>query len=85
MSDRFRGTSSDASVSRDNLATVPGGVMTGSGAVHPTIHVDLSRPRYDQSTYWGRARHFFETVNPLNILASSAKLEEAAKIVQKYK
>lgn len=75
MSDRLRATGSNASTSS----------TSGSGAVHPTIHVDLSRPRYDQSTYWGRAHHFFETVNPLNILASSAKLEEAARIVQKYK
>lgn len=59
--------------------------MDGSKAVHPAIHVDLSKPRYDQSKYWGRARHFFETVNPLNILASSGKLEEAAKVVEMYR
>lgn len=80
MSDRLRATGSNASTSMTAASSSSGGI-----AVHPTIHVDLSRPRYDQSTYWGRAHHFFETVNPLNILASSAKLEEAARIVQKYK
>ena len=62
-----------------------GPAMDGSRAVHPVLHVDLSRPRHDQGTYWGRARHFMETVNPLNILASPAKLGEAARIVQNYK
>lgn len=80
MSDRLRATGGNASTSRTEASSSSGG-----GAVHPTLHVDLTRPRYDQSTYWGRAHHFFETVNPLNILASSAKLEEAARIVQKYK
>lgn len=49
------------------------------------LKVDLSRPRYDQSTYYGRARHFIETVNPLNVLASGKKLEEAASVVKAYK
>jgi len=47
--------------------------------------VDLSKPRYDQSTYVGRAKHFFETVNPKNALVSSKELEEAAKLVKDYK
>ena len=87
---RVRTASSNGNTSTtksDSLATVStsSGGMDGSRAVHPAIHVDLSRPRHDQSTYWGRARHFMETVNPLNILASSSKLEEAARIVQGYK
>ena len=51
----------------------------------PLPKVDLTRPRYDQSTYYGRARHFFETVNPLNVLVSSKRLEEAANVVRSYK
>ena len=84
---RVRTSSSNGNTSTTSLATVStsSGGMDGSRAVHPAIHVDLSRPRHDQSTYWGRARHFMETVNPLNILASSSKLEEAARVVQGYK
>ena len=77
---RFRAASSSGGNSTGEPAT-----LDGSRAVHPAIHVDLTRPRHDQSTYWGRARHFMETVNPLNILASPAKLEEAARVVKAYK
>lgn len=48
-------------------------------------HVNLDEPRWDQTTYIGRAKYFFTTTNPLNLLASSSKLEEAKRIVQKYK
>ena len=47
--------------------------------------IDLEKPRYDQSTYMGRAKHFFQTANPLNVFASNAKLEAAAKLVKEYR
>ena len=46
---------------------------------------NLDAPRYDQSTYWGRARHFFTTTNPLNCLATDAQLDAAKETVDKYK
>lgn len=47
--------------------------------------IDLSKPRYDQETFEGRARHFFITTNPLNVLASDAELENAKSIVDAYR
>ncbi len=47
--------------------------------------LDLTRPRYDQSTFNGRAKHFFEVTDPRNLLVSSFKLEKANRIVIKYK
>ena len=47
-----------------------------------TPRVDLSKPRYDQSTFEGRAKHFFITTNPANVLASDEELEKAKKIVE---
>ena len=53
--------------------------------VAPTPRLDLSRPRYDQSTFTGRAKHFIETTDPRNLLASHDKLEAAATLVKQYK
>jgi tricarboxylate carrier len=47
--------------------------------------INIDEPRYDQSTYIGRAKHFFVTTNPLNILASNRELEEAKNIVESYR
>eukprot|EP00597_Dinobryon_sp_UTEXLB2267_P001956 CAMPEP_0170073650 /NCGR_PEP_ID=MMETSP0019_2-20121128/11031_1 /TAXON_ID=98059 /ORGANISM="Dinobryon sp., Strain UTEXLB2267" /LENGTH=322 /DNA_ID=CAMNT_0010283319 /DNA_START=62 /DNA_END=1030 /DNA_ORIENTATION=- len=47
--------------------------------------INLDSPRYDQSTFEGRAKHFFITTNPLNVLASDAQLEQAKKIVDDYR
>lgn len=52
-------------------------------AVPGTINLD--EPRYDQSTYEGRAKHFFITTNPLNVFASSKELDEAKDIVERYR
>ena len=56
---------------------------TGSEPLLPAV--DLSKPRYDQSTYQGRLRHFLETTNPLNVLASNKQLDESATLVNLYK
>lgn len=49
------------------------------------LQVDLSRPRYDQGTFAGRAKYFFETANPLNLLVSSKRLEKAAELVELHR
>lgn len=51
--------------------------------LHPKFNVE--EPRFDQGTYWGRAKHFFITTNPLNLLATSAQLDEARELLEKYK
>ena len=47
--------------------------------------IDIEHPRYDQSTFVGRAKHFLITTNPLNVLASDAELDHAKDIVDKYR
>ncbi len=60
-------------------------IMTNTEDVGSLPVVDFSKPRYDQSTYIGRAKHFFETANPLNALVTSKRLDEAAKLIKDYK
>ena len=48
-------------------------------------NINLDEPRYDQSTYMGRAKHFFITTNPLNVFASDAELDKAKQIVEDYR
>lgn len=47
--------------------------------------IDLSKSRYDQSTFQGRMMHYFVTTNPLNVFASDEQLEQAKKMVIEYK
>jgi len=50
-----------------------------------TPRLNLDEPLWDQRTYWGRARQFFTTTNPLNLTASNAALEEAKATVDKHR
>jgi Tricarboxylate carrier. len=51
----------------------------------PRLKENINEPRWDQNTYWGRAKHFFSITNPLNVLATGKELEKAKKIVQTYR
>uniref|UniRef100_A0A1I7Y3D1 Sidoreflexin n=1 Tax=Steinernema glaseri TaxID=37863 RepID=A0A1I7Y3D1_9BILA len=46
---------------------------------------DVSKPRWSQESFEGRLRHFYSTVNPLNILVSSEGLETSRKVISDYK
>ena len=46
--------------------------------------LDLSQPRWDQSTFYGRACFYYATVNPRNLLASNAQLDDASALVRAY-
>ncbi|XP_063963533.1 sideroflexin-1-like [Lytechinus pictus] len=61
----------------------PGMMMESSESAGPRLNLD--EPMFDQNLYTGRAKHFFMVTNPLNVLLSSAQLDEAKKLVQLYR
>ena len=47
--------------------------------------IDLDSPRWDQSTFMGRLRHFFWVTDYRTAIVPESKLEEAKDLLQKYK
>uniref|UniRef100_UPI00358E70A7 sideroflexin-1-like isoform X1 n=2 Tax=Myxine glutinosa TaxID=7769 RepID=UPI00358E70A7 len=47
--------------------------------------INIKEPRWDQSTFVGRAKHFFTVTDPRNILLSNSQLENASRIVHTYR
>ncbi|KAN0060021.1 Sideroflexin FSF1 [Thecaphora frezii] len=46
--------------------------------------VDITKDRYDLSTFSGRLRHFATVTSPLTLLATQAELKAARDVVQSY-
>jgi len=46
---------------------------------------NIDQPRWDQSTYWGRAKQFFTTTNTMNVFVTPAQLLAAKETVTRYR
>ncbi|CAO4383887.1 unnamed protein product [Caenorhabditis nigoni] len=49
------------------------------------LRPDISKPKWDQSTFEGRAKHFFAITNPLNLFYGGNQLDDFKKIVDEYR
>ncbi|XP_074815566.1 sideroflexin-3 isoform X1 [Natator depressus] len=49
------------------------------------LHINIREPRWDQSTFQGRAKHFFMVTDPRNLLLSGKMLEDARRVVENYR
>ena len=47
--------------------------------------INLDAPRFDQSTFLGRAKHFFTVTDPRNILRTAKELDDAKELLIQYK
>eukprot|EP01138_Halocafeteria_seosinensis_P015332 gb/GECG01015648.1/.p1 GENE.gb/GECG01015648.1/~~gb/GECG01015648.1/.p1 ORF type:complete len:146 (+),score=10.92 gb/GECG01015648.1/:1-438(+) len=48
------------------------------------LRIPADRPRFDQTHYWGRFRHFLQVVNPLTLLNSQEKVYESRDFLKKW-
>ena len=45
----------------------------------------LSSPRFDQSTYFGRVRHFVDVIDPRMLFVSNERINEAREAIQAHR
>ncbi|XP_077992303.1 sideroflexin-2-like [Glandiceps talaboti] len=50
-----------------------------------TKRFDIDSPRWDQSTFVGRLKHFFNITDPRTALCSEKQLDDAKELVTKYR
>ncbi|GFS32599.1 sideroflexin-1 [Trichonephila inaurata madagascariensis] len=68
------------------MLIVPSETKNKNACIHIQVvmsKININEPHWDQNTYWGRAKHFFTTTNPLNLFCGSSELERAKDIVTK--
>uniref|UniRef100_A0A8C4H811 Sidoreflexin n=1 Tax=Dicentrarchus labrax TaxID=13489 RepID=A0A8C4H811_DICLA len=54
-------------------------------AAELSTSINIKEPRWDQSTFVGRAKHFFTVTDPRNILLTNEQLAHAHKIITEYR
>lgn len=47
--------------------------------------INLDAPCFDQSTFLGRAKHFFTVTDPRNILRTAKELDDAKELLLQYR
>ncbi|CAG8436572.1 14813_t:CDS:2 [Funneliformis caledonium] len=55
-----------------------------SNNIETAPKIDLSKCRYDQSSYLGRVKHFFNVTDPRTLFVSRKGLEEAKLLINDY-
>ncbi|EDV20753.1 Sideroflexin-1 [Trichoplax sp. H2] len=50
-----------------------------------TDRIDIDKPRWDQNTFMGRFKRFFNVTNPMNGLHSDKELFQAKELVEAYR
>uniref|UniRef100_A0A3P8TRJ8 Sidoreflexin n=1 Tax=Amphiprion percula TaxID=161767 RepID=A0A3P8TRJ8_AMPPE len=53
-------------------------------AAELSTSINIKEPRWDQSTFVGRAKHFFTVTDPRNVLLTNEQLAHAHKIITDY-
>ncbi|KAF9281663.1 hypothetical protein BGZ74_002298 [Mortierella antarctica] len=87
--DRLAGTLHHASSDspRQSIAPISDefSALVGTATTYGTLPlIDLSKPRYDQSTYLGRVKHFIKVTSPRNLFVSGKGLENAKNLINDY-
>ena len=49
------------------------------------VRLDVGAPLWEQSTFYGRFRHFAWMTNPMNVFHSKEELINAKLLIEKYK